>query len=418
MATGTGSGKTEAFLVPVVAHAFEQRHRPGVKAIALYPMNALVNDQEDRVRTACEALGLRYGVYTGATPAHERARMQENPPDILLTNYSMLEFILTRREDRKLFGAGVLRHLVLDEIHTYQGALGSEIACLVRRLRGHVDVNGLVCVGLSATVSAGGDHDADVRRTAAFASDLFAVPFGADAIVEESPVEAPVPDPASIGPAPDPVALRAALAAGGETGPLRAVLGDPQASPMLDLLRAELSRPRTVEELVGVLAALPQRAGADPGQLRDEVAGWLLLGAGTHTAAGPPVLEAKVHVFLRSLPHLVRCAGRGRSPAPRRRDGLPARRVRSAGNVPARGVPGLRPGLRPRTRRPRQDRYRTTSPAACMPTRWRPRTRGAATGTRPPLRPLRHRAGESTCLGCGGPAREVTVAEPEASSRR
>ena len=54
VATGTGSGKTEAFLVPVVAHAFQQRHRPGVKAIALYPMNALVNDQEDRVRTACE----------------------------------------------------------------------------------------------------------------------------------------------------------------------------------------------------------------------------------------------------------------------------------------------------------------------------------------------------------------------------
>ena len=75
----------------------------------------------------------------GSNAAHERARMQENPPDILLTNYSMLEFIMTRREDRKLFGDGVLRHLVLDEVHTYQGALGSEIACLVRRLRGHVD---------------------------------------------------------------------------------------------------------------------------------------------------------------------------------------------------------------------------------------------------------------------------------------
>ena len=141
--------------------------------------------------------------------------MQENPPDILLTNYSMLEFILTRREDRKLFGAGVLRHLVLDEIHTYQGALGSEIACLVRRLRGHVDVEGLVCVGLSATVSAGGDHDADLKRTAAFASDLFAAPFDVDAIVEEVPVDAPAPDPALIGPPPDSAALRAALAAGG-----------------------------------------------------------------------------------------------------------------------------------------------------------------------------------------------------------
>ena len=150
---------------------------------------------EERVRAACEALGLRYGVYTDATPQHERSRMQDNPPDILLTNYSMLEFILTRREDRKLFGAGVLRHLVLDEIHTYQGALGSEIACLVRRLRGHVGTAGLVCVDLSATVSAGGDHDADLERTASFASDLFAAPFGKDAIVEEIPVAAPAPDP-------------------------------------------------------------------------------------------------------------------------------------------------------------------------------------------------------------------------------
>ena len=80
---------------------------------------------EDRVRAACEALGLRYGVYTDATPQHERARMQDNPPDILLTNYSMLEFILTRREDRKLFGAGVLRHLarVSDDHAPCQGVL-------------------------------------------------------------------------------------------------------------------------------------------------------------------------------------------------------------------------------------------------------------------------------------------------------
>ena len=309
VATGTGSGKTEAFLVPVAAHAFEQRHRPGVKAIALYPMNALVNDQEDRVKAACEALGLRYGVYTGATPAHERDRMQENPPDILLTNYSMLEFIMTRREDRKLFGDGVLRHLVLDEVHTYQGALGSEIACLVRRLRGHVDDNGLVCVGLSATVSAGGDHQADLERTAAFASDLFAAPFGPESIVEETPVEAPAPDPALIGAAPDAVALRAVLAAGADTGALRDVLGDPQPSAMLNLLRAELAAPRTIDELTGVLAGLPQRAGVSAGALRDEVAGWLLLGAGTHTAEGPPVLEAKVHLFLRGLPHLARCCG-------------------------------------------------------------------------------------------------------------
>ena len=313
VATGTGSGKTEAFLIPLVAHAHQGRNRPGVKAIALYPMNALVNDQEDRVRTACEALGLRYGVYTGATPQHRRVEMQVNPPDILLTNYSMLEFILTRREDRKLFGSGVLRHLVLDEIHTYQGALGTELACLVRRLRGHVDADDeLVCVGLSATVSAGGDHEADLRRTSTFASALFGAEFDVDAVVEETPVLARAPELDRVPPAPDPSALRAALAQGA-TDPegLRDVLGDPQDSPVLDLLRAQLTQPRVVDELVTTLGQLPQRTHVSEDALRAEVAGWLLLGAATHTPAGPPVLEAKVHLFLRGMPKLVRCAGAG-----------------------------------------------------------------------------------------------------------
>lgn len=312
VATGTGSGKTESFLIPVVAHAYRTRYCSGVKAIALYPMNALVNDQEDRVRTACEALGLRYGVYTGATPQHKREDMQRNPPDILLTNYSMLEFILTRGEDRALFGAGVLRHLVLDEVHTYQGALGTEIACLVRRLRGHVDSDeGLVCVGLSATVSAGGDHAADLQRTAAFASALFASSFAVDGIVEETPVPSPAADPARIGTAPDAQALRETLADGGDFQRLYALLGDPQQSPVIDLLRAELAQPRTVAELEAVLGELPQRAGVAAEDLRDEVAGWLLLGAGTHSPEGPPVLEAKVHLFLRGLPRLMRCTGEG-----------------------------------------------------------------------------------------------------------
>lgn len=308
VATGTGSGKTEAFLIPVVAHAYSNRHRPGVKAIALYPMNALVNDQQDRVKAACEVLGLRYGVYTGATPQHERARLQDDPPDILLTNYSMLEYVLTRRDDRKLFGAGMLRHLVLDEVHTYQGALGTEIAGLIRRLRGHVDAAGLVCIGLSATVSAGGDHEADLRRTASFASRLFASPFEVEAIVEETAVEQPAPSAEVIGAAPDRQALWHALADGGDIDRLRAILGDPQASPVLDLLRARLTTPTTIEELVEALAAVPPRAGSDREAVHDEVAGWLLLGAGTHINEGPPVLEAKVHLFLRGLPNPVRCA--------------------------------------------------------------------------------------------------------------
>ncbi|MGW4891007.1 DEAD/DEAH box helicase [Kitasatospora sp. NPDC004240] len=308
VATGTGSGKSEAFLVPVAAHAYANKHRPGLKAIALYPMNALVNDQEDRVKDVCSRLGLTYGVYTGNTAQSDRAHLQEFPPDILLTNYSMLEKLLTRTADRQLFRHGELRHLVLDEVHTYQGALGTEIASLVRRLRGHTNAE-LVCVGLSATVSAGGDHQADLRRTAEFASSLFASPFTTASIIEETAVPQPEPDPQSVGAGPDPEQLRAALADGGDTGRLRTLLGDPEASPVLNLLRAHLATPSTVEELVRILAELPQRAEVDAEALHDEVAGWLLLGADTHTPAGPPVLEAKVHLFLRGLPSPVRCTG-------------------------------------------------------------------------------------------------------------
>lgn len=311
VATGTGSGKTESFLIPLVAHARATRHRRGVKAIALYPMNALVNDQEDRFERACAELGLSYGVYTGATPQNERERMQQNPPDILLTNFSMLEYLLTRREDRELFGDGVLRHLVLDEVHTYQGALGTEIACLVRRLRGHVDTDGLVCVGLSATVSAGGDREADLARTAVFASNLFGSPFDVDAIVEETAVPTPQPDLGRIGEPPNEKALRRALADGADTDALRRVLGDPTDSALLDFIRIKLAVPLTVDELVDQIRTLPARAEVDPDLVHDEAAGWLLLGAGTHSEAGPPVLEAKAHLFLRSLPRLMRCAGVG-----------------------------------------------------------------------------------------------------------
>ena len=156
-----------------------------------------------RLRGDWSQLNPVYGPHAGF---HERIQQKRD----ILTNYSMLEFVLTRREDRRLFGDGVLRHLVLDEVHSYQGALGTEIACLVRRLRGHVDVEGLVCIGLSATVSSGGDRLAALARTEAFASRLFAAPFydgsvvGGDARAPRRPtspasVRRP-PPPASVPP--------------------------------------------------------------------------------------------------------------------------------------------------------------------------------------------------------------------------
>jgi hypothetical protein len=81
------------------------------------------NDQRDRLEVACAGMGLTYGVYTGPTEQEERLRLQQSPPDVLLTNYSMLEDVLTRGDGRRLFRHSSLRYLVLDEVHTYQGAL-------------------------------------------------------------------------------------------------------------------------------------------------------------------------------------------------------------------------------------------------------------------------------------------------------
>src|SRR5437660_1292716 len=111
-----------------------------------------------------------------------RESIQADPPDILLTNYVMLELLLVRREDQRIFRHGQMRYLVLDEIHTYGGARGIEVACLIRRFKEHVGRSdgGLVCVGTSATVK--GD---DTGEVAEFASKLFAEAFTPEAVILE-----------------------------------------------------------------------------------------------------------------------------------------------------------------------------------------------------------------------------------------
>ena len=154
--TGTGSGKTEAFFLPVL-DGILRRKRDGVsglQAVFLYPMNALANDQLERMRALLRGTGLEvsFALYTGDSdtatrnlreePAEterlSRAAIRRQPPDILLTNYKQLEFLLVRAEDRPLF-TPALRYLVLDELHSYRGALATEIACLIRRLKAHAE---------------------------------------------------------------------------------------------------------------------------------------------------------------------------------------------------------------------------------------------------------------------------------------
>jgi len=203
--TGTGSGKTECFLFPILDHCWRLREhgKRGIKAILLYPMNALATDQARRLaRTLWDDPRLKgrvtAGLYIGGDGSHtlsdrdhlidDRRVLRQAPPDILLTNYRMLDFLLLRPEDQVLWrdnGPETLRFLVLDELHTYDGAQGSDVACLIRRLKARLAVpaGGLCCVGTSATIGEGDEGSKD--RLIEFAHEIFDEAFFSDSVITE-----------------------------------------------------------------------------------------------------------------------------------------------------------------------------------------------------------------------------------------
>lgn len=208
VATGTGSGKTECFLFPVLDYCRQMRSagRRGIKAILIYPMNALATDQANRVAreivTHRELSGVTAGLYVGDeseekstsvrhlagdryTVITDHDRIREEPPDILLTNYKMLDFLLLRARDSSLWRHNepdTLRYLVVDELHAYDGAQGTDLACLIRRLKARLRIPpaALVCVGTSATLGSESNE-----RLLSFAQDVFGEAFDADAVIGE-----------------------------------------------------------------------------------------------------------------------------------------------------------------------------------------------------------------------------------------
>jgi ATP-dependent helicase YprA (DUF1998 family)/SOS-response transcriptional repressor LexA len=220
VSTGTGSGKTECFLYPIVSKSLALRDAgapTGISAVIVYPMNALAEDQLWRLRSLLAGTGIPFGMYVGKTPEHENevagirmpagasradyeARLAEvrkekrsetvyspeevcsreimrapgRQPRILLTNVKQLELLLTRQRDVELFAGARLDFLVFDEAHTFAGAQGAETACLIRRLRSFCGrkVQETVCVATSATIVDRGNPDA----ARDFATRFFGVP--------------------------------------------------------------------------------------------------------------------------------------------------------------------------------------------------------------------------------------------------
>ncbi len=174
VATGTGSGKTECFLYPILDYCYRHRGEPGIKAILIYPMNALATDQAGRIAKVIykdENLkgNITAGLFVGQSEKDPHMGMSKDyiishkdtqrhsPPDILLTNYKMLDYLLIRSRDYPLWrnsSPEILRYLVVDELHTFDGAQGTDLACLVRRLKERLKTpeNHLCCVGTSATL--------------------------------------------------------------------------------------------------------------------------------------------------------------------------------------------------------------------------------------------------------------------------
>lgn len=367
VSTGTGSGKTETFLYPIISRCLElqaQNAPPGVVAVILYPMNALAEDQLERLRGLLAGTQIPFGMYVGKTPnedaqvkaerlpkgasrgdyhrrltevrgagqaitvlpGEERASRQsmrgaQGQPRILLTNVKQLELLLTRDRDVGLFAGAPLEYLVFDEAHTFRGAQGAETACLIRRLRTFCGrrPEEVRHIATSATMADPNGGDDSAR---AFARRFFGVDGARVTVIREDYDELRWNPSRSVpvGPSGDPSALLSALLKSVESE--ASVIADALSQHLVELggarlpkgdWQSALSSQLVSNELVFHLASLLERPRALselPPRLRErvgrevsesEIMAWLALGAATAHGGHDPLLRPVAHSFVRGV---------------------------------------------------------------------------------------------------------------------
>jgi superfamily II DNA/RNA helicase len=193
--SGTGSGKSLTYISTIFNYLFNHNTTPGIKAIIIYPLNALINSQElalngfqenYRKRTG-KNLPFTYAKYTGQENQEAREKVIANPPDILLTNYMMLELLMVRKADESLRNSFLdnIKFLVYDELHVYKGRQGADVSLLNRRIKAAAKNKDIICIGTSATMATG-TVDEQKNEVASVATRFFDSTFQPDDIIVES----------------------------------------------------------------------------------------------------------------------------------------------------------------------------------------------------------------------------------------
>ena len=318
--TGTGSGKSLTFFVPIIDRALRARRdgeKPRTRAVVIYPMNALANSQREELQKFVEPSGLpvelmpTYGRFTGQEKEAERRAIAENPPDILLTNFMMLELLLTRQDeiDRQVVAnmAG-LEFLVLDELHTYRGRQGADVAMLVRRVRERVGSPDMLCIGTSATM-ASGDEDAGRRAVASVGTLLFGSSVSPDDVITETLEQK---TRFAGGDAVYVAALREAVARPApETLDNATLVGDPLAHWIevnIGLVPGETLRRRPPTRLTDAAHALVEQTGLELARCREALQRYLIaISSPEHDRSEgggeEPFMAFKLHRFISGAGH-------------------------------------------------------------------------------------------------------------------